>query len=233
MLTSRVYLVASFLTAVAIQSSAHAVVLCARPKADGSFSSTVKIREACRPTETQLDAAALGLQGPPGTTGPTGPSGPPGVGLVVLDSDNALVGVLAAPGIAVRDVLGQAVAFRVFDSGFDTDDSSILFEVADCQGSPWLAVDGNGRNGIPPFFVMGSFSQGRGFFRMGAFETRTMQSRLQTAPDMATCAAQGGVFTPPDRCCRPFAAPLAPVAPAAEFDVTTLGLVPPFRVVLQ
>src|SRR5713226_3086614 len=44
----------------------EAAVLCARARSDGTFSTSLKIREACRPSETQLNPAALGLQGPPG-----------------------------------------------------------------------------------------------------------------------------------------------------------------------
>lgn len=59
---------------VVFAGSADAVVLCARPKKDGTFSTTVKIREVCRLHETQLDPGALGLQGPPGSPGPSGVS---------------------------------------------------------------------------------------------------------------------------------------------------------------
>jgi hypothetical protein len=74
-------------------ADAEAVVLCARSRRDGTFNTTIKIREACRPTETQLDTLALGLegepgppgqdgaegaQGPKGDTGDAGPQGPPG-----------------------------------------------------------------------------------------------------------------------------------------------------------
>jgi hypothetical protein len=41
--------------------SAGAVVLCARPKRDGTFSTSLKVREACKPTETLFTAGALGL----------------------------------------------------------------------------------------------------------------------------------------------------------------------------
>lgn len=61
--------------AVAAQAAA-AVVLCARPKGDGTFNTTIKLRDACKPGEVQLDAAALGLRGPQGEQGPRGPEGP-------------------------------------------------------------------------------------------------------------------------------------------------------------
>ncbi len=53
---------------VAVSASAHGgVVLCAKPRHDGSFGTTVKIRTAaCGRGEQQLDPGPLGLQGPPG-----------------------------------------------------------------------------------------------------------------------------------------------------------------------
>jgi hypothetical protein len=55
-----------------------AAVLCAKPRSDGTFSTSVRVRETCRASETQLDAAALGLQGAPGPQGPQGDQGPEG-----------------------------------------------------------------------------------------------------------------------------------------------------------
>jgi hypothetical protein len=46
---------------VAPCESAGAAVLCAKPRKDGSFNTGVKIREACKPGEVQLDAAAVGF----------------------------------------------------------------------------------------------------------------------------------------------------------------------------
>jgi hypothetical protein len=53
-------------------STAEAVVLCAKPRSDGTYNTSVKLREACKPGETQLDPAALGLQGEPGVPGTPG-----------------------------------------------------------------------------------------------------------------------------------------------------------------
>jgi hypothetical protein len=49
--------------------TAHAVVLCAKPKQDGTFDSAVMIRQSCRSDESQLDPGVLGLQGPKGDPG--------------------------------------------------------------------------------------------------------------------------------------------------------------------
>jgi hypothetical protein len=54
--------------------NADAVMLCARPRSNGTFSTSVKIREVCQGKETPLDPLTLGLTGPPGPPGPPGPS---------------------------------------------------------------------------------------------------------------------------------------------------------------
>src|SRR5262245_21571650 len=58
---------------------AHAVVLCARPRSDGTFNTSIKLREVCKSSETQLDPTALGLTGPQGPTGSQGAMGLPGI----------------------------------------------------------------------------------------------------------------------------------------------------------
>src|SRR5262249_3653108 len=67
------------LALLVVPATVQAVSLCAKPKSDGTFNATVKIRETCKAGETTLDPATLGLQGSPGPTGPPGPSGPPGL----------------------------------------------------------------------------------------------------------------------------------------------------------
>lgn len=59
-------------------SVSEAVVLCARQKSDGTFSSSVKVREECTNREVRLDPVTLGLQGPQGETGEQGPKGDQG-----------------------------------------------------------------------------------------------------------------------------------------------------------
>jgi hypothetical protein len=55
-----------------------AVVLCAKQRSDGTFNSSVRIREACKSRETQLDPVALGLEGPQGEQGQQGEPGQAG-----------------------------------------------------------------------------------------------------------------------------------------------------------
>lgn len=68
----------ALLTVLAAAQIAEAVVLCAMPKKDGTYSTTIKLREVCKPSETHLDPGALGLQGPQGNKGDVGNPGPQG-----------------------------------------------------------------------------------------------------------------------------------------------------------
>jgi len=67
---------AVLLTAIvlALAVPAESVVLCAKQRSDGTFSSTVKIRETCAGREVALDPVALGLQGPKGDPGEPAPT---------------------------------------------------------------------------------------------------------------------------------------------------------------
>jgi hypothetical protein len=61
----------ALLAALLATGTAQAAMLCARPRADGTFSATVKIREACRPNEVELGIITLDplrLSGPPTTS---------------------------------------------------------------------------------------------------------------------------------------------------------------------
>jgi hypothetical protein len=69
---------AAIVCILALATTVRSAVLCARPKSDGSFNTTVKLRGTCKPSETVLDPAALGLRGPQGEQGATGPEGPAG-----------------------------------------------------------------------------------------------------------------------------------------------------------
>jgi hypothetical protein len=66
------FTILSFLLSAA---TAHSAALCAKPRADGSYNTSVKLREVCKAHETTLDPAALGLRGPQGEQGPAGPQG--------------------------------------------------------------------------------------------------------------------------------------------------------------
>jgi hypothetical protein len=62
----------SIVATFVLVSAAHAAVLCTRPRFDGTFNANLKIREACKRSETQVNPADVGLQGPPGPPGADG-----------------------------------------------------------------------------------------------------------------------------------------------------------------
>jgi hypothetical protein len=81
---------------------ANAVVLCAKQRSDGTFNSSVRIREACKSRETQLDPAGLDLQGAQGDQGPQGVQGDPG--------DDGSEGAPGSPGeLQLVDANGQVL----------------------------------------------------------------------------------------------------------------------------
>ncbi len=81
---------------LALTIPANAVVLCAKQRSDGTFNTSVKIREVCKTREVELDPAGLGLEGEQGPAGPQGDAG-----------------VQGDPGSDGQD--GAAGGFRVYD----------------------------------------------------------------------------------------------------------------------
>lgn len=104
-------LAAGIVALVSITASVEAAVLCARQKADGTFNASVKIRETCRPKETQLDPAALSLQGPPG------PQGEPGVCACSTTTTTTVTTTTIPPGTAVDPSTGLMWELKVEADG--------------------------------------------------------------------------------------------------------------------
>jgi hypothetical protein len=107
---------------------AQAAVLCSKK------SGVVTVRtEACKKKETQLDPAALGLQGPQGDQGEVGPQGPPAVsanvaadGSIVAQSGGVTVSLLlASPGAFVvhtgTNVVGKTILLTTWATLSDGD----------------------------------------------------------------------------------------------------------------
>jgi hypothetical protein len=221
----------ALLMALAMAGTAQAVVLCARPRADGTYSTGIKLRETCKPSETQLDPAELGIQGPPGLPGPQGPAG----GVVVVDANGVFVGTadelggtdLGSEVSVVRTISGTPVRFPTTSAGFiqAAGPPTPYFETTDCTGTPFVPT--------PTTTALITIGQTVGtvaYYAELPFGPTTRRSDLlqRTEPE---CTAAGGTFTPPGSCCVP--EPPAPGYGGAlrTFDLATLGLVTPFRVV--
>jgi hypothetical protein len=211
---------------LALARAVDAVVLCARPRANGTFNTAVKIRQTCLKGETQLDPGALGLQGPPGP------------GLVVKDANNALVGAVLGTSLGAvlvaRQVGGSRLQLLVNENGFLQDPGvpRRLYESTDCSDPAWLDQGETGApGGLSGTLILPAFRHGTvAFYPTAATGTMITPHSLQIFDPV--CA--GGVLSPPDVCCLPIPQPdfgTVPVLPFTLLDLSTLGLVPPFHVV--
>ncbi len=251
------------LALVVLASFAEAAVLCAKPRKDRTFSTAVKIREACKSNEVQLDPAALGLQGPkgdkgdPGIPGPSGAPGPAGAaaGVTVRDSAAAIVGAwkstAARNGQAVLTLSGNAVALPVLPYGFYDDQIIKTYhESVDCSGPPLLrdlviaedppaaahpnflfVYQGYNLSGLAHYPRMLRFSSALGSYDFaGCSECAPFGCSCAPLTTPGGCTGSGGAFTPPDRCCFAYGGAGSEVVAEIDiFDLSTLGLTPPFH----
>ena len=230
---------------------ANAAALCARPRTDGTFNASVRIREMCRANERQLDPSALGLQGPLGPQGSVGPSGPQGAigtqgpagpGLAVKDVNGTVVGqvlqeVNTGSGRAIevyREVAGGKFRFSVRRDGFMPADPGIAinFDGANCTGSAFLQVESVTVDTgvlIDQAYVHNDLL----YYRSGLSTVFNQLSQMFFPVD-SVAACSGGVsqfFIPPAACCRTFVSTSSLNGyPVSTFELNTLGLVPPFHV---
>jgi hypothetical protein len=223
------------LTASLFSTSAYGVVLCARPRTDGTFNTTVRIREACKANEVQLNPGALGLQGPAGPRGP---------GLVVKDTGGIVVGAVldawSSPNIQIQSLSvardmgsGQVDVLRLTRDGIvDDGNPSFIYESPDCTGQAYLDISASPQ----PILGIAVTHGGTTYYQAasGSLVSRG-SARVFGIGDAATCAtAYGGTWTAPDQCCYACLPP-SECGPAvrAPGATTTLGFVPPFRVEAQ
>jgi hypothetical protein len=218
---------------LALPSFASAEVLC-----QNKVTGALYARGVCKPAETTIDPAAVGLVGPPGPPGPAGPAGPPGRPLEVRDSLGQVVGVFldaVAIGRVARRIDDQIVVFLVHQGGFFTQIGITKhFETGDCTGTPFTSPVFSDPS-IVPLYSNGTV-HGTILYYPGLSSTlRTILSQLDSPRTEAECADSGGTFVPPDGCCRSPSTELPPPnntvrqAPLLSVDVSTFGLVPPFR----
>ena len=172
--------------------SAEAVVLCAKPKSDGTYNTNVKLREVCKTGETQLDSTALGLQGPQGEQGPAGspgtdgkdgtqgPTGPPGQ-FLLLDGQNNVLGPLLRVEysnytfmVPTLNKLLTVTSTLVGDANvvlFTLDQGTVFYSGPNCTGQAYVrSFGGEGDENSLRFLnaTSGSASMGR-FFAPDAF----------------------------------------------------------------
>lgn len=204
-------------------NTACAVVLCARPKADGTYNTSIKLRDVCKSNETRLDPVALGLQGPQGTPG----------GLILRDAGGQTVGVVDMfdPTSVTMRVGGQFYGHLRVDlvDGITGGGAGALVHYAtiDCSGEPHIksAIDAS----HPPIrfdaTVFGSLLM---FAEEVGVLTHISSSEAWFGFAGVGCSDAGGTFPGPHGgCCLPNNAGdiLAPIA--GTFNLATF--VPPFH----
>lgn len=139
------------LSIATVAPPAEALVMCGRKTRSGEVAqgASMKLRDACRTSEVQIDPVALGLQGPPGDQGGPGPAGPAGPGAVVKDAAGNTVGVViggsSETGLDVAFELA-GIAYHVEVDRFGTYlvglGGYLRFETADCSGPAFVNVSG-------------------------------------------------------------------------------------------
>jgi hypothetical protein len=156
--------------------------------------------------ETPAVGAAQGPQGPTGATGATGPAGP---ALRVVDSLDQEVG-LYLPVVAgfpydgvARNIGGRTVAYLMNRSGF-IGSGGVFFTTADCSGTPHITAFGG-------LLSLGEIYFGNMYYPTGDAVDVQALSVLESD----RCLQQSNFLT---------------LHPAAGVAISTLGLVPPFRV---
>jgi hypothetical protein len=203
-------------------TAANAVVLCAKPRSDGSYNTTIKLREACKDTEMRLGPSALGLQGPPG----------PGAA-IIRDANGVAVGTAtSAESVLLFLPSLQPVLVGVNQKGFTPDtleyfaapggDISgqkldLVFEAAGCTGQPYLPLPAT--DGLAAFGIVDG--------NLLYIPTATVDMRQISSVRLSPRSGAGMTQT-----CHDFSTQLLVTTPTT-FDLTTLGLVPPFRISQQ
>jgi hypothetical protein len=154
--------------------------------------------------------------------------------LVVVDSQGNFVGAVLyldqnAPqtgAFIVRRIDSTPILVHATAAGFDNGEANVnllvtYYESADCSGTPLVPADGTGGFYPSRAYVWGTTAY---YPVTAAVATHTAQSVLRGGP------CPGGVGTPlgDDACCLQSSWTLS-FQEAVQFDLTTLGLIPPFH----
>src|SRR5262245_43026671 len=231
--------------------AADARVLCETP------SHAIRARDLCKRRERIVDMTEFGLptQGPAGPAGPTGATGAPGLpgspgapGIpgpmgatgptgspgslggtpTIRDANGAFVG-FAVPGGALRSVGDFSIVLHAATKGFVASGFCIVYPTADCSGQPYLGFSGTD-DIVRPAYVDGDLA----VFATGPDTTFTAKSFSNV---VGGCADFINSFGPHvdcnegSTCCAlPSDVPIGSGAPFGTLNLSTLGLVPPFRI---
>jgi hypothetical protein len=178
---------------------------------------TLVVRDACRKRETAVDLAQLGYGGPQGA---------PGRGLRLIDGAGRTVpGVISALGEG--SFLVYRAGTRILLSALQRDgfQPSVQFihEQPGCAGPPFMRQPRE--NLVRSARVAGGIA----YFADDPVERHTAVSMESSGyPTPADCISASGTVLPNGLCCVAFSFQ-EDAGPPATFDLSTLGIVPPFR----
>ncbi len=229
---------------------ARSAVLCAGRTGSG----LIRMREMCKTNETPVDPVALGLQGPKGESGSAGPPGRDGAtgpGAIIRDSDGYFVGVVVdvrlsgnlEPFTILRRLGTASVLMTVNGRGYfagvvETDprapndpawDTRFWYETPDCTGPVFVTTMGEDQLVKRPRVTWGPLGCTGA---IGPLPCRQFayipEGPVSSRPPLAWRAS----FEFPSRCePAPYFGSVFPsTAVGVEFDLSVLGLVPPFHV---
>jgi hypothetical protein len=213
--------VLGLMTAAGAPSSGHASELC-KTRRGGLL-----VRDACKPREQKLDAAALdalGLRGPAGTQGP---AGPPGGGLHVVDANGSEVGIVTAlensyygqharllRESGLPGAIGpEFIQFSVSVQGLVTSDYACnsyygtFFKTPDCAGPRYEQCEYGNCSSVAGAFLflpvvvgtngIGCFARGGSEFERGDFFRKSSTFGSSIDQVVAACTDSGGTLLGP------------------------------------
>lgn len=205
---------------VGISTRAESEVLC--KKANGAL----VLRAACKPNQTLVNPATLGLQGPKGDKGDTGLQGPPGPGTVVKDTDDDFVGILFEEhGWVLRQLNDTALRFRVTKNGVVESHTEFDHESIDCSGPALVPPQSDEEE---KSVVQTGLVRGHDLYISGPPITVNVRSHSSSPVEEGSCQR---IFIPPNICCD--SSGLGPIlrSPLQAIDLSVL--IPPFHVEVQ
>ena len=195
-----------------VVASAATAVVCQRRNGE------LVLRDACRKREAAVDLAQLGYRGP---------QGPRGRGVRLVDGvGNTVPGVVAPIGEGVEFTYragARVLSSQVDGNGFPTG-LRFVHDEPGCTGSRFRRQD-------PLRLVrFAGVADGVAYFADDPIESRTVVSVEESGLAAADCTTAGGTVLANGFCCFATSTPIqAQAGPVATFDLSTLGVVPPFR----
>ncbi len=178
--------------------------------------------------------------GPPGEPGPQGSPGPPGPALVVKDSNGAFVGLVSSPynATVTRTIDGRIFLFDVLPAGVMATLDTLYFVSSDCTGTPLGSLPSSGYSTFLPTRLIIpngdadhlAAPDAKAHYPTAPPTFVVPQSTAHAGPVGTSYHCNANDFPIADGlCCNSGAESGTSVAPLASFDLSTLGLVPPFH----